>query len=79
MLRSWRHWRLSPVRRSPGEWSPRIGLSWDPTKDGRSKIYGHYGRYYEKIPLDMAVRVFSGESGITQADYYDRQLTSPIQ
>ena len=29
------------------EWSPRIGFVWDPTQQGRSKIFANYGRYYE--------------------------------
>src|SRR5262249_37374884 len=38
------------------QWSPRIGVIWDPTQAGRSKIYANYGRYYEQIPLDIADR-----------------------
>src|SRR4029453_16417082 len=44
------------------EWSPRIGVVWDPTQQGRSKIYANYGRYYEAIPLDLADRSISVES-----------------
>ena len=44
------------------EWSPRIGFVWDPTQQGRSKIFANYGRYYEAIPLDIADRALSGES-----------------
>ena len=29
---------------------------WDPTQQGRSKIFANYGRYYEAIPLDIADR-----------------------
>lgn len=62
----------------PAEWSPRFGLSWDPLKDGRSKVYGQWGRVFEKIPLDMAVRVFSPEVGISRGTYYDENLTRPV-
>ncbi|HZJ55881.1 MAG TPA: TonB-dependent receptor [Myxococcaceae bacterium] len=44
------------------EWSPRIGFVWDPTQQGRSKIFANYGRYYEAVPLDIADRALSGES-----------------
>ena len=47
------------------QWSPRIGLVWDPTQQGRSKIYAQYGRYYENIPLDAANRALSAESQIS--------------
>jgi hypothetical protein len=46
------------------QWSPRIGLIWDPTQAGRAKIYANYGRYYEQIPLDIADRELSIASGL---------------
>ena len=46
------------------EWSPRIGFVWDPTQQGRAKIFANYGRYYEAVPLDIADRALSGESQI---------------
>ncbi len=44
--------------------APRIGFTWDPTKSGRAKIFAHYGRYYETIPVDIAIRSFGGEISI---------------
>jgi hypothetical protein len=41
--------------------SPRVGAVYDPFNDGRSKISFFYGRYYEAIPLNVAVRYFGGE------------------
>ncbi len=41
--------------------SPRIGLVYDFTQSGRSKIFANYARYYESVPLDMADRSFPGE------------------
>ncbi len=41
--------------------APRIGLLYDWTKEGRSKIYGHWGRFYESIPMDINNRSFGGE------------------
>src|SRR6185295_15383736 len=35
------------------DYAPRLGFIWDPTNDGRSKLYGSYGRYYEQIPMDL--------------------------
>ena len=45
----------------PNEWSPRVGLIWDPTRDGRAKLFGNYARYYESIPLDIMDRSGIGE------------------
>jgi hypothetical protein len=41
--------------------APRIGIIYDPTQEGRSKIYGHWGRFYETMPMDINVRAFGGE------------------
>lgn len=36
--------------------APRAGLIWDPFKDGRTKVWGSFGVFYESVPLDMALR-----------------------
>ncbi len=41
---------------------PRIGFTWDFAHNGRSKLYGHYGQFYESIPLDINVRAFGNEN-----------------
>jgi hypothetical protein len=41
--------------------APRIGIIYDPTREGRSKIFAHYGRYYESIPMTLSNRAFGGE------------------
>ncbi|MFT3693072.1 MAG: TonB-dependent receptor [Kofleriaceae bacterium] len=42
-------------------WAPRIGFVWDPSQEGKSKIFGHWGRFYENIPMDLNVRSLGGE------------------
>jgi hypothetical protein len=42
-------------------WAPRIGFTWDPTKDGKSKVYGSFGFFYEQIPMDLVIRSYSSE------------------
>ena len=44
-----------------GSWGPRIGFTWDPTKDGRSKIFGSFGYFYEQVPMDLVIRSYSSE------------------
>jgi hypothetical protein len=39
--------------------APRIGLIWDPLKDGRTKIYGSYGIFYESVPANLGVRALT--------------------
>ena len=41
--------------------APRVGLIWDWTGEGRSKLYAHWGRYYESIPMQINDRSFGGE------------------
>ncbi len=53
-------------------WAPRLGLLYDWTKEGRSKIYGHWGRFYESIPMNINSRSFAGEVSFRQIyDYTD--------
>ena len=48
----------------PNQWSPRVGVIYDFTQQGRSKLFVNYARYYEQVPLDMADRSFPGEKQI---------------
>ena len=48
-------------------WAPRVGLLYDWTKEGRSKVYGHWGRFYESIPMDINDRSFGGETSYLQS------------
>src|SRR5213075_2846491 len=49
-----------------GNLAPRLGLLYDWTKEGRSKIYTHWGRFYESIPIDINDRSFGGETQFEQ-------------
>lgn len=42
-------------------WAGRLGVVFDPTNDGRTKVFGYYGRFFESIPLDINIRAFGGE------------------
>ncbi|HUH06028.1 MAG TPA: TonB-dependent receptor, partial [Kofleriaceae bacterium] len=41
--------------------APRLGVVYDPTKEGKAKIFGHWGRFYESIPMDINARAYGGE------------------
>jgi outer membrane receptor protein involved in Fe transport len=58
--------------------APRIGATFDPLGTGRMKVFGNWGRFYAKIPNDLAVRALSADAGVTRADYFDASLTRPI-
>jgi hypothetical protein len=61
-----------------GNWAPRIGAVYDPIGDGRMKVFANWGRYFAKIPNDLAARALSADAGVTRADYFDAELTRPI-
>jgi hypothetical protein len=41
--------------------APRLGAIFDPTQEGRAKLFAHWGRFYETVPMDINVRAFGGE------------------
>lgn len=45
----------------PHQWSPRVGVIYDVTQAGRSKLYANYARYYESVPLNLVDRLIPGE------------------
>jgi len=61
-----------------GAWSPRIGVTFDPTGKGRAKVFGNFGRFYTQYPQDLATRGFSALSAVNSADFFDKELTQPI-
>lgn len=48
----------------PNQLSPRVGLVWDPTQQGKAKIFGNYARFYQTVPLNLADRAGSGEPSL---------------
>lgn len=59
-------------------WAPRIGATYDLTGDSRTKLFGAYGRFFGRIPNDLAARALSSDDGTSRADYFDAALTQPI-
>lgn len=53
-----------------GNFAPRLGILYDWTREGRSKVYAHWGRFYESIPMDINNRSFGGEV------LYEQEFTS---
>ena len=58
-------------------WAPRLGVVWDPSRSGKGKVFANYGRYYARVPSDLAARALSADASIT-ADYFDPNLTQPV-
>jgi hypothetical protein len=54
-------------------WSPRLGINWDPKGDNRSKLFFNYARYQAVLPLDAAIRQLGNEQDDTT--YYFKPKT----
>ncbi|MGE0041708.1 MAG: TonB-dependent receptor [Vicinamibacterales bacterium] len=59
-------------------WAPRVGVVYDVLGNGKSKLYANYGRFFARIPNDLAARALSGDDGVSRADYFDAGLTRPV-
>ncbi|MEO8347470.1 MAG: TonB-dependent receptor, partial [Acidobacteriota bacterium] len=53
------------VFKTTNEWQPRLGVVWDPGRNGRTKLYGFAGRFYYALPTVAAVRSFSSYTDAT--------------
>lgn len=47
--------------------APRLGVTWDPTGSGESKVYATYGRYYLPVANNTVFRAASGVADATTA------------
>lgn len=41
--------------------APRLGFSWDPTNDGRTKVYGSFGTYFLPVATNTNIRLGGSE------------------
>ena len=60
----------------PNQWSPRLGLIYDPTQTGKAKMYVNYARYYENAPLGFADVVLVGEPQVRGGHACNPQIFS---
>lgn len=59
-------------------WAPRIGATFDPSGNGKGKIYANFGIFYARVPNDLAARALSSDNSTSRADYFDANLTQPV-
>ena len=41
--------------------APRLGAAWDPFQNGKWKIFGSYGKFYDVMKLNLAISSFGGQ------------------
>jgi Carboxypeptidase regulatory-like domain/TonB dependent receptor len=59
----------------PNQISPRIGIIYDFTQSGRSKLFANFARFYESVPLDAIDRSIPGERQFTST--HDATICDP--
>jgi len=58
-----------------GSWAPRIGVVVDPWGNRKGKAYASFGRFFERIPLDLAQRSIVPETGFISLIFFaDKDL-----
>lgn len=57
-------------------WAPRIGATYDYLRNGKSKLFFHYGRFFEKLPNYLAVSFIDFHT--TDEAYSDPALTDLV-
>jgi outer membrane receptor protein involved in Fe transport len=48
----------------PNQWSPRVGVIFDPLQTGQAKLFANYAIYYQSLPLNIVDRAGSGEPSV---------------
>lgn len=41
--------------------APRLGVAWDVFRDGKMKVFGDYGVFYDQMKLNLAISSFGGQ------------------
>ena len=41
--------------------APRVGVAWDVFRDGKLKLFGGYGQFYDQMKLNVAISSFGGQ------------------
>jgi hypothetical protein len=42
--------------------APRIGVAWDVFKNGKTKLFGGFGEYYDQMKLNVAISSYGGQN-----------------
>jgi outer membrane receptor protein involved in Fe transport len=62
----------------PNQISPRVGVIYDFTQTGRSKIFANFARSYQSIPLDLVDRSIPGERQAISTHAPNKQTCNPV-
>jgi hypothetical protein len=48
--------------------SPRLGIVYDPTSEGRAQLFAHAGRYYDRLPTQIIEQGFSRTGQVEETE-----------
>jgi hypothetical protein len=57
------------VIHTTNEWQPRIGVVWDPWKDGATKVYAFAGRFYYALPTDLSTLAYGNYTFVSSYNF----------
>jgi carboxypeptidase family protein/TonB-dependent receptor-like protein len=57
------------VLNTTAEWQPRLGVVWDPTGTGSSKIFASVGRFYYSMPTALSITRYGGSTDVTTFNF----------
>jgi hypothetical protein len=60
------------------EWQPRVGVVWDPWRDGATKIFAFAGRFYHALSTELVARTW-GSPVVTTTYNFDRTDVTPAE
>lgn len=64
------------IVKTTAEWQPRVGIAWDPSGRGQTKVFAFAGRFYLSLPTDLSVQSFSASVFETTFNFDPVSLTS---
>ncbi len=60
----WELMWVGPVLHFSNEWSPRLGLSWDPLGEGRSRVWASMGRSYTYLTAGLGPTIIRSDKTV---------------
>ncbi|MCG8554470.1 MAG: TonB-dependent receptor, partial [Proteobacteria bacterium] len=45
----------------PSQIAPRIGVIWDPSEEGKARIFANYGRFFHSMPVRSSLHLLHGQ------------------
>lgn len=75
-----------------GNVAPRLGVTWDPLNNGKSKVFGSWGRFYDVVPMQAVSRAYAprvtstrlyrvargGDRDWTAAEFYQSMINPTL-